>query len=102
MTKINFDVEKVLSELPEDERGFEPLPDGWYEAQVNASSIKTTKAGNGEYLELEFDIIGDDYKGLVVQGAICYINTQHACSHLKRTRCKRVLFKSTRAKRVYF
>jgi hypothetical protein len=63
MTKINFDVEKVLSELPEDERGFEPLPDGWYEAQVNASSIKTTKAGNGEYLELEFDIIGDDYKG---------------------------------------
>ena len=63
MTKINFDVEKVLSELPEDERGFEPLPDGWYEAQVNASSIKTTKAGTGEYLELEFDIIGDDYKG---------------------------------------
>ena len=63
MTKINFDVEKVLSELPEDDRGFEPLPDGWYEAQVNASSVKTTKAGNGEYLELEFDIIGDDYKG---------------------------------------
>lgn len=63
MTKLNFDADKVLKELPEEDRGFEPLPSAWYEAQISASSIKSTKAGTGEYLELTFDIIGDNYTG---------------------------------------
>jgi|TARA_R110002020_G_scaffold340097_2_gene555099 hypothetical protein len=63
MTKLNFDADQVLKELPEEDRGFEPLPSAWYEAQISASNIKPTKAGTGEYLELTFDIIGDQYTG---------------------------------------
>lgn len=45
---------------------FTALPDGWYDARIMGSEIKTTKAGNGRYISLRYDIIGSDYAGRVV------------------------------------
>ena len=42
---------------------FEPIPVGKYLAVITDSEFKPTKAGNGEYLQLTFEIIDGDYKG---------------------------------------
>ena len=43
--------------------GFEPIPAGQYEAVITESDMKPTKAGNGKYLELRFQVIEGEFKG---------------------------------------
>jgi hypothetical protein len=42
---------------------FEAIPAGNYLACIVASEMKPTKAGNGEYLKLTWEVIEGDYKG---------------------------------------
>lgn len=41
----------------EENTGFEPIPAGEYKAIIVASEVKTTSAGDGEYLKLELQIV---------------------------------------------
>jgi len=50
------------------ESTFDPIPAGWYTARITDTKLKTTKAGNGEYLEVKFDITGPSYEGRCVWG----------------------------------
>jgi len=44
--------------------GFEPVPAGEYRVQIVDTAIKDTKSGNGSYLNLTYEIIGDQqYSG---------------------------------------
>lgn len=43
--------------------GFDPIPAGKYLAVITSSEMKTTKAGNGEYLELVLEVIEGPQKG---------------------------------------
>lgn len=59
MASLNFDAnqhEPVSTD-------FEPIPNGTYLACVVDSAMKPTKAGNGEYLQLEFEILDGPFKG---------------------------------------
>lgn len=49
---------------------FEPLPEGWYTAAISGAEIKTTKAGNGQYINVKYTIIGPTHQGRVVFGMI--------------------------------
>lgn len=42
---------------------FEPIPPARYEAMITASERKTTKAGDGEYLKLEWTVASGEYEG---------------------------------------
>ena len=42
---------------------FDPIPAGKYLAAIIESVMKPTKSGNGEYLELTFQIVEGEYKG---------------------------------------
>jgi hypothetical protein len=42
---------------------FEPLPAGKYLAVITDSEMKPTKSGNGNFLELAFQVIEGEYKG---------------------------------------
>jgi len=42
---------------------FDPIPAGKYVAAIVESKMKPTKSGNGEYLELTFQILEGQYKG---------------------------------------
>lgn len=42
---------------------FEPIPTGKYLAVITESEMKSTKSGNGAYLELVFQVIEGEYKG---------------------------------------
>ena len=41
---------------------FEPIPAGKYLAVITESEFKPTKAGNGQYLELTFQVVEGEYK----------------------------------------
>jgi hypothetical protein len=42
---------------------FEPLPAGTYEALIIDSEMKTTRSGDGQFLELVFEVIAGPHKG---------------------------------------
>ena len=48
--------------------GYEPLPAGWYEANITGAELKTTKAGNGQYIAVKYTITGPSFQGRVVYG----------------------------------
>jgi hypothetical protein len=57
-----------VNELPVGNNNFEPLPAGWYSATISQSELKDTKAGNGQYIKLRYDITGPTHQGRVVFG----------------------------------
>jgi hypothetical protein len=46
--------------------GFDPIPQGKYQACVTDSEMKSTKAGDGQYLSLKLQVLDGDYKGRVL------------------------------------
>ena len=58
MSTLNFDANEVAPST-----GFEPIPAGKYVAVINESQEKENRAGNGSYLQLEFEIVEGDYAG---------------------------------------
>jgi hypothetical protein len=58
-----------VNELPHGNTGsFEPLPAGWYTASITQCELKDTKAGNGQYIKIRYDITGPSHQGRVVFG----------------------------------
>lgn len=55
---VGFDASQIEPAV-----GFEPVPRGQYAAIITESEMKQTKAGNGEYLELCFQVIEGEFKG---------------------------------------
>lgn len=49
------------SEVPEDERSFDPIPAGDYQMQVIESKIEDTKSGSGQMLTLTLEVIDGPY-----------------------------------------
>jgi hypothetical protein len=60
----SFDV----NELPQGNSNYDPLPAGWYTATITQAELKETKAGNGQYIKLRYDITGPSHQGRVVFG----------------------------------
>ncbi|MBI5939841.1 MAG: DUF669 domain-containing protein [Caulobacterales bacterium] len=58
MATLNFDANQV-----EPSTGKDPIPAGKYVAAISSSEMKPTKNGNGQYLELEYQILEGEYKG---------------------------------------
>ena len=48
------------------ETDFLPIPDGWYSVVIAGAELKTTKAGNGSYISVRFDVTGPSHQGRVV------------------------------------
>ena len=56
MAAINFDATTV-----EPNASFDPLPAGWYNANITNSEMKPTKDGSGAYIQLELTILDGEY-----------------------------------------
>ena len=60
-----FDINK----LPQGNTGsYDPLPAGWYNANITAAELKPTKDGSGQYIKVRYDITGPSHQGRVVFG----------------------------------
>jgi hypothetical protein len=61
----SFDV----ADLPQSSGGnFEPLPAGWYSVTIAGAELKNTKAGNGQFIAVRYDVTGPTHQGRVVFG----------------------------------
>lgn len=58
MAAINFDASAVSPDV-----GFGPIPAGQYIAQIVDSDLKTNRAGTGQYISLQFEILDGEFKG---------------------------------------
>lgn len=56
------------------ESQFDPLPSGEYLAFIADSELKTTKRGDGEYLELTYNIADGPYQGRTVWARVTLSN----------------------------
>lgn len=69
MAQINFNVSDAPVRAPAG-----PIPEGWYKGVIVKTDVKATKAGTGQYLETETEIIEGQYKGRKVWDRINYRN----------------------------
>ena len=73
---------------------FEPVPAGKYVAAITASEMKPTKAGDGSYLELTFQILEGDYKGRLLWSRLNLDNPNELAVRIARAQlaaiCKAV------------
>ena len=51
--------------LPVEGNGIELLPEGKYIALISKVELKDTKAGNGQYLNVQFTIVDGQLKGKI-------------------------------------
>lgn len=74
-----------INELPVGNTGsFEPLPAGWYSATINQAELKDTKANNGQYIKLRYDITGPTHQGRVVFGNLNIKNANPKAEEIGR------------------
>ncbi len=77
----SFDV----NELPVGNTGsLEPLPAGWYTCTISQAELKDTKAGNGQYIKLRYDITGPSHQGRVVFGNLNIKNANPKAEEIGR------------------
>ena len=57
------------ADLPE-AQSYEPLPEGWYQVSIKDAELKTTKAGTGQYISVQYTVTGPTHQGRVVFGNI--------------------------------
>ena len=65
---MRLDTPINVADLPEGQGEFQPLPAGWYTANITDAEVKDTKAGTGQYIKCRYDITGPSHEGRVVFG----------------------------------
>lgn len=61
MAQMQFNAAEV-----EPQTSFDPIPAGWYKAMITESELKTTRNGNGEYLQLTLQVLDGQYANRMV------------------------------------
>jgi hypothetical protein len=80
MANLNgFDANQV-----EPAANLEPLPAGKYLAAITDSEMAPTKAGNGHYLKLAFQILDGPYKGRFVWARLNLVNASPTAVQIAR------------------
>lgn len=70
--------------LPQPTGNFDPIPEGWYNVTINNAELKDTKAGTGQYINIRYDVIGENHAGRVVFGMITVRNANPKAEEIGR------------------
>ena len=74
-----------INDLPVSESAnYDPLPAGWYTAYLSGAEIKATKAGDGSYIAVRYDIVGPSHQGRVVFGNLNIRNASAKAEEIGR------------------
>ncbi len=83
-----LDDELDLDSIPEGRGSFDPIPAGWYMAQITSSEVAVTKNGQGKMLKLRFDIMEGEFENRVVFDQPCYQHTNAQTQLIAQQRLK--------------
>lgn len=56
----------VADDLPQSDRSYDLLPEGWYNATISKAEVGQTKAGTGTKIDVRYDITGPTQQGRVM------------------------------------
>ena len=72
-------------QLPQGNGGnYDPLPPGWYTANITQAELKSTAAGDGQYIKMRYDITGPTHEGRVVFGNLNIKNASAKAEEIGR------------------
>jgi hypothetical protein len=74
----------AASDMPQGNNNYEPLPAGWYTANITQAELKSTVAGDGQYIKLRYDITGPTHQGRVVFGNLNIKNASAKAEEIGR------------------
>lgn len=77
MAAINFDAATVAPNA-----SFDPLPAGWYNANITASEMKPTKDGSGAYIQLELTVLDGQFANRKVFDRLNVQNTSQVAQEI--------------------
>lgn len=60
----------TVSDLPQSDRSYDLIPDGWYFVKISETKLGPTKNNTGEKIDIRFDIVGPTHQGRVMFTAI--------------------------------
>jgi hypothetical protein len=63
------------------DQDFQPIPDGWYRVEVKKAELKATKDGNGQYINVQYGVLGPSHAGRIV---FDIINVRNASAEAER------------------
>ena len=63
------------ADAPATRTEYAPLPAGWYLVTIHSAELRLTKAGNGQFIKLRYDVVGGEHANRVVFGNL---NTKNA------------------------
>jgi hypothetical protein len=74
-----------------EDSSYEPVPAGDYTMRITKSEIKTTKAGNGEYISLQMEILDEGaYHGRVIYDNLNIVNPNEMAVKIARATLKQI------------
>ena len=63
------------ADAPATRTEYAPLPAGWYLVTIHSAELRLTKAGNGQFIKVRYDLVGGEHANRVVFGNL---NTKNA------------------------
>jgi hypothetical protein len=63
---------------------FQPLPAGWYLVTIHSAEVKQTKAGNGEFIKVRYNLVGGEHASRVVFGNLNTKNSSEKAQEIGR------------------
>lgn len=73
-----------VDELPQSDRNYELIPEGWYNATITKAELANTKAGTGQKIDVRYDITGPTQQGRVMFQAINIRNQSQKAEEIGR------------------
>lgn len=86
-----LDQEFNVESLPVGNGNFDPLPEGWYTATISGAALKSTKAGDGEYIAVKYTVTGPTHQGRVVFGNLNIKNPSTKAEEIGRQQLRDVM-----------
>jgi len=81
---MQFSFDATGIDTSDDRGGFEPLPQGKYNAMVIESAVKDTKAGTGQYLELVCQVLDGAHVNRKVWHRLNIVNPNPVAENIGR------------------
>lgn len=73
-----------VDDLPQSDRNYELIPEGWYNVSITKAELGNTKSGTGQKIDIRYDITGPTQQGRVIFQAVNIRNQSQKAEEIGR------------------
>jgi hypothetical protein len=73
-----------VDDLPQSDRNYELIPEGWYNVTITKAELGNTKSGTGQKIDVRYDITGPTQQGRVIFQAVNIRNQSQKAEEIGR------------------